>query len=70
LPIFAYFAPIFTKGHIFCSVWLKRKYQIYCGRRVSGMVENRRIEKSNNFKVVGSNKIKRPKQDSKNWLRS
>jgi hypothetical protein len=37
-----------------------------CARRASGMAENRRIEKSNNFKVVGSNKIKRPKQDSQN----
>jgi hypothetical protein len=30
------------------------------------MAQNGRIEKPNNFKVVGSNKIKRPKQDSQN----
>jgi saccharopine dehydrogenase-like NADP-dependent oxidoreductase len=34
------------------------------------MAENRRIEKSNNFNVVGSNKIKRPKQDDLKYLKT
>ena len=53
----------------------KRRYQIYCAEHVFGITftryaQNQKIGKPKFFKVFGSNKIKRPKQDSQNWLRS
>jgi hypothetical protein len=66
--------------HVFSSSALKhiikkRRYQIYCAGHVFGITftryaQNQKIGKPKFFKVFGSNKIKRPKQDSQNRLRS
>ena len=48
------------------------RYQIQCARRVSGItfIKVERLESQIIFKIFGSNKTKRPKQDSQNLLRS
>jgi hypothetical protein len=52
----------------------KCRYQMYCVRRVSGIIFNRyaqcqNIWNPNNFKVFGSKKTKEPKQDSQTHKR-